>query len=94
MKKLLAIVVAAIFVVAVTGPVFAQAHVPVAPKSTEGSDVRKVEPKGTEGPDVKKSKKSKSASTVKLKPTEEPEDKKVEPKGTEGPNVKKAPAKQ
>ena len=54
MKKFLAVAVAVLFLAAVSGPVFAQAQAPVAPKSTEGPDVKKVEPKSTEGPDVKK----------------------------------------
>ena len=78
MKKLV-VLLAALFVVAVTAPAFAQqapAAQPPAVKGTEGPDVKKVEPKGTEGPDVRK-KAKKSASSV-------------APKGTEGPDVKKA----
>ena len=56
MKKLV-VLFAALFVVAITAPAFAQqapAATPPAVKGTEGPDVKKVEPKGTEGPDVKK----------------------------------------
>ena len=56
MKKLV-VLLAALFVVAVTVPAFAQQAPTVktpAVKGTEGPDVKKVEPKGTEGPDVKK----------------------------------------
>ena len=94
MKKLV-VLVAALFVAAVVGPVFAQGTPApaVKEKGTEGPDVRaKVQEKGTEGPDVRKAKKktaSSAAPKVKEKGTEGPDVRKVEPKGTEGPDVKK-----
>ena len=83
MKKLV-VLLAALFVVAVTAPAFAQQAPAAQPPAV----------KGTEGPDVKKASKKKTASSVAPKGTEGPDVKKVEPKGTEGPDVKKAPTKQ
>lgn len=63
MKKFIAVCAAVLFVGALVAPVIAQAQAPaakVAPKGTEGPDVRKQEPKGTEGPDVRKAPEKKS----------------------------------
>ena len=68
MKKFVAVLAAALLLVAVVGPTFAQQQ---APKGTEGPDVSKQVPKGTEGPDVRK--KKKTASAVAPKGTEGPD---------------------
>ena len=50
MKKVMSVFAAVLLMVVISAPAFAQK---VAPKGTEGPDIRKVEPKGTEGPDIR-----------------------------------------